>query len=350
MTDRAHANNFDLVRLVAAISVIFSHAFLLSQGHQNSEPLVALTGQAVFGLLGVFIFFTISGFLVTQSYENTHSTPRFLLKRFLRIHPGLTACVLFCALVIGAAVTVLPLRDYYDQPGIYRFIVMNLLMDVQVNSLPTVVFTAYGTGDIVDGPLWSLPYELAMYGMVAILGRFGWLRVRVLAVLWLVGIAAALYDTSQWHAWPFVNFAGGFFWLLGFFTAGMLMYKLRGDWLHDRRLALLAVVGLPISAGIHELIALFPIFGAFLTIHLALDPRIPTIKAARFGDLSYGLYIYGWPVEQTILFLCGGKLTWWQLFAMALPVTAALAFISWHVIEKPALSLKPRPVLRRRSA
>jgi len=70
------ANNFDLLRLVAAGSVIFSHSFLLAEGQQNNEPLVALTGQAVIGLLGVFVFFAVSGYLVTASYENTRSTPR----------------------------------------------------------------------------------------------------------------------------------------------------------------------------------------------------------------------------------------------------------------------------------
>jgi len=340
VTERA--NNFDLLRLVAAGSVIFSHSFLLSEGHQNNEPLVAMTGQAVFGLLGVFVFFTISGFLVTQSYDNTRSTARFILKRFLRIYPGLAACMIFCALVIGALVSTLPLRDYYAQPGVYRFVAMNLAMVVQANALPSVLFTAFsGLGDIVDGPLWSLPFELAMYGMVAILGLLGWLRNGFIAFLWLLGVGCALYDTTQWHDVPW-NFAGGFLWLLGFFTAGMAMYRFRGPWLYDRRLALAAIAGIVVSAPLHELIALFAVFGSFLTIHFALDPRYPAIPAARFGDLSYGLYIYGWPVEQTILWAFGGKLPWWQLFAAALPATALLAFISWHVVEKSALRLKPR--------
>jgi peptidoglycan/LPS O-acetylase OafA/YrhL len=348
MTTADRANNFDLLRLVAAGSVIFSHSFLLAEGQQNNEPLVALTGQAVLGLLGVFIFFAISGYLVTGSYENTRSTPRFILKRFLRIYPGLAACMLFCALVIGAAVTVLPLRDYFQQSGVWNFIVMNLLMQVHTNALPNVVFTPYDIGAVVDGPLWSLPYELAMYAMVAILGRFGWLRPGVIAALWLIGVASDLYDTSQFKGWPW-EFPAGFLWMLGFFTAGMLAYRLKGAWLIDRRLALLAFAGLVSGATLHQLIAAFAMFGTFLALHFALDPRLPTIRAAKFGDLSFGLYIYGWPVQQAILWLFGARLAWWQLFAMALPATAALAFVSWHVIENPALSLKPRAALRRSS-
>lgn len=343
MKARDRANNFPLLRLVAAISVILADAFLLAGGHQNmAQP---PEGAGWLGQFGVSIFFVIGGYLVTQSYETTRSTPRFLLKRFLRVYPALLACLLFCALAIGAAVTVLPLGDYYRQESVAKFIVMNLLMQVQVDTLPTVIFTANESGGIVDGPLWTVPYGFASYATVALLGRFGWLRMRVIAGLWLVGIAAALYDTTLWQ-----NFIGGFLPLLGCFAAGMAMFKLRGDWLRDRRLALLSAVGLLIAAGMDVSAALFAIFGAYLVIHLALDPRLPRVNAAKYGDLSYGLYLYGWPVQQTILWLCGDALPWWALFAIALPVTAALAFISWQIIERPALSLKPRPVLRRRSA
>ena len=85
-------NNFDAVRLVAATSVIFSHAFLIGEGTQDPEPLMRLTGgQTILGVVGVFVFFTISGFLVTQSFETTHSPARFAAKRVLRFKPNAVA-------------------------------------------------------------------------------------------------------------------------------------------------------------------------------------------------------------------------------------------------------------------
>ena len=82
-------NNFDALRLVAAVSVMFSHAFLIAEGSQRHEPLIVLTGnQAILGLCGVFVFFAISGFLVTQSFEQTGDPWRFLAKRALRIFPA----------------------------------------------------------------------------------------------------------------------------------------------------------------------------------------------------------------------------------------------------------------------
>ena len=103
-------NNFDALRLLAATAVIFSHAFLLATGRQDSEPLMILTsGQAILGVVGVFVFFVISGYLVTQSWEQAPSLPRFAMKRALRIYPGLAVCILGLAFGLGPIVSSLPL-------------------------------------------------------------------------------------------------------------------------------------------------------------------------------------------------------------------------------------------------
>ena len=93
---------------------------------------------------------------------------------------------------------------------------------------------------------------------------------------------------------------------------------------------------------LREFIPLFPVFGCYLALWLALHPRLPIIPAARFGDLSYGLYIYGWPVEETVMWLSGGRAVWWEVFLIALPAAAAIAFLSWHLVERPMLRFKPR--------
>src|SRR5215813_10519794 len=97
-------NNFDALRLVAAASVVFSHSFLIADGTQDHEPLIWLTGnQSILGLVGVFVFFAISGFLVTQSFEETGDAWRFLAKRALRIFP-----VLFVAVWLPPFVSLFP--------------------------------------------------------------------------------------------------------------------------------------------------------------------------------------------------------------------------------------------------
>src|SRR5215831_14923863 len=119
-------NNFDALRLLAAISVIFSHSFLIAEGTQNNEPLILLTGnQAILGLAGVFVFFAISGFLVTQSFEQTPNPLQFLAKRGLRIFPGLFIATVISAFVMGPLVTTLPLGSYLGRPEPYQYVVGN---------------------------------------------------------------------------------------------------------------------------------------------------------------------------------------------------------------------------------
>jgi len=301
-------------------------------------------GQAILGIVGVFVFFVISGYLVTQSWEETSSLPRFGAKRALRLYPALAACLLVLTFGLGPAVTRLPTADYLSDPGTWDFLAWNLLLHTDHNSLPGVRFTDLGIGNIVDGPLWSLPVEVAMYAMVAGLGLLRLIRLPVLAGLIAAGLLCLWFDTTRYF-----DFIGSVGWMLAFFAVGMALFKLRDGGIVDGRLALLALGALIASVPLGAFIPMFPICGGYLTIYLALHPGIPAIPAARFGDLSYGLYIYGWPVEQTVLYL-RPETSPPLLFLIAFPLTAALAFLSWHLIEKRALRLKPRrtarPVLR----
>jgi peptidoglycan/LPS O-acetylase OafA/YrhL len=332
---RTRANNFDALRLFAAASVIFSHAFLIAQGTQKHEPLILATGnQAVLGLAGVFVFFVISGFLVTQSFENTGNPLHFLMKRALRIFPALFVVTLLSAFVLGPLVTTLPLHAYLSRPGPYQYVLANTLLDPKVHTLPGVMFVKNPVGLEINGPLWSLSCEFAMYIMVMALGMLRALSLRMALLLLGLGLACLHFPALK-------AILGGWGWTLGFFAAGMVLYKLRDTRIFDGRIALLALAGLVASVKLGGFILLFPLTGCYLALWLALNPRLPPLPATRFGDLSYGLYITGWPVEEAVMWASGGRLAWWQLFLVALPVASGLAFLSWHLIESRALRLKP---------
>src|SRR5262249_44385618 len=130
------------------------------------------------------------------------------------------------------------------------------------------------------------------------------------------------------------------------FASGMALYRLRDTGILNGRIAVLACAGLALSIPLKAFILLFPIFGGYLVIYLAFASWLKPFPAAHYGDMSYGLYIYGWPVEQTLVWLNGGAMGWAPLFALALPITAAIAFLSWHLVEKHALRLKPRTTRR----
>lgn len=330
-------NNFDALRLIAATSVIFSHAFLIGDGELDREPLMRLTGgQTVLGVVGVFVFFTISGFLVTQSFVTTGSPARFLAKRALRIYPGLLVCLLVSAFILGPLVSDLPAAAYFRTTAVYTYVTSNFSMVMPANTLPGVTFSAYGPGRIVDGPFWTLPCEIVMYLVVFALGMLRALDLRLILPLVAVGMIGIWFDTAASD-----YFIGGALWLLPFFAAGMALYRWRDKGIFSARGALVALAGLVASVPFHAFILLFPLFGSYLVIYLALERRLPFVNAARFGDLSYGLYIYGWPVEQVLVHLNGGTMAWQELFALALPITAAIAFLSWHLVEARALRLKP---------
>jgi len=350
-------NNFDALRLVAAVSVVFSHSFLIAEGTQNHEWLIWLTGnQSILGLVGVFVFFAISGFLVTQSFEATGNARDFLAKRALRIFPGLFVATLLSAFALAPLVTTLWPSAFLGRPEPYEYVIANTLLDQTVHELPGVMFANNSVGLEINGSLWTLRLEFTMYLMVLALGVLGLLTVRAALLLLAFGMACLHFNMlDEFEKWGwFFQLLSGWGWLVGFFAAGMVLYKLRHTRVFDGRVALLALAGLVLSVPLRQFILLFPLFGCYLALWLALTPRLPVIPAARFGDLSYGIYIYGWPVEQGVVWLFGGQAEWWQVFLLALPATATLAFLSWHLVERPALRLKPAarrsPVAPRRDA
>lgn len=321
-------NNFDLLRLAAATSVIFSHAFLLAENSQDHDPLMMLTGgQTILGLVGVFIFFTISGYLITQSFDTSRTPLIFLAKRALRIFPGLIVCLLFCVFVVGPLTTALPLGEYLALPQPYLFLIHNAVLDVVFNRLPGVVFGPGNAGGIINGPLWSLPCEALLYLMLCMLGLCRLLTLPVGLLLFALGIGCLWFDTSG-------DTLGGTGWLLGFFAAGICAYRLRGPRFADWRLALLALAGLILGAALHGFLVAFPLCGGYLTIFAATNQQFAPVRAARFGDLSYGLYIYGWPVEQCVVYFAGPGVPWWEVFAIAMTLSLVTAWLSWHGVEK----------------
>lgn len=336
--DRRH-NNFDALRLVAALSVILSHAFFIAQGVETNDPLNRLTGnQSMLGLAGVFVFFAVSGFLVTQSFEQTGSPLRYLVKRCLRIFPAYYVCLIVTALVLGPIVTALPLGDYLSRAEPWRYLFYNAFFDIRVHQLPGVVFVNNQTGLEVNGSLWSLGCEFDMYLMVLVLGMLRLLKLPVCLALLALGMACIHF--------PALSVLGGWGWTLSFFAAGMVLYKLRdarifATSIFDWRIALLALAGLALSIPLRQFILLFPLFGCYLALYLALNPKLPVIPATRFGDLSYGLYIFGWPCEEFVIWMLRGEATWWQEFLLSTLLAGTLAFLSWHLVEKRALRLKP---------
>jgi peptidoglycan/LPS O-acetylase OafA/YrhL len=327
-------NNFDALRLIAALSVVFSHSFLVAEGSEANEPFVRLTGnQCILGLVGVFVFFVISGYLVTESWCRSPMPGRFLMRRALRIYPGLIVNVALCAFLMGPLIASLPAPAYFSGLELGHFLVKTLSLETGPLALPGVLFADNAVGLHVNGSLWTLHYEVMMYLMVVVLGALRLLRLSTCLVLTALGIVAVYFEKSLGP----LGDIGEWAWFLGFFGAGMAVHFLRDRLVFDWRGALAAVLTLVIFVRIGHFIMLFPLAGAYLAIWFARRYD-PWLDYARYsGDLSYGVYIYGWPAEQLVMYLSGGRALWWQVFFGSLALALPMAWLSWHGIEKWAL-------------
>jgi peptidoglycan/LPS O-acetylase OafA/YrhL len=335
---RRHFEGFDGLRLLAAISVIFSHAFLIATGSEESEPVVRLLGPGnILGLYGVFTFFIISGFLLARSLASNAGAIAFTVSRVLRIFPGYVCAVLLVGLVIGPLFTSLPVGQYFSSPEVRNFVrdALNSLGDAY---LPGVFASDSGAAGIVNGSLWSLRYEALSYVFLLFL----WISLRsIVRVTWVITVIAVL-------TWVWPAFAGtmpGLTYTLPYFAAGVLM-----QWVYERyhtkpTVALACVGLLALSALIGIQIYAFALFGAYLIVFAAERPNIGSRFAEKFGDCSYGLYLYGWPTEQMIRQVTGTHNPW-LLFLLAVPMTFVFALLSCHIIERPAMRMRSTVVAR----
>ena len=163
----ARKNNLDIIRFLAATLVVFSHAYPLTTGNNATEPFaVCSNGQMTFGELAVSIFFIISGFLITQSYDRSKNPIYYFKARVLRIFPGLIFCVLLTVFFLGPIFTELNVKDYFKDPKTYDYLKTITLYWIQYD-LPGVFQTNVWPG-AVNGSLWTLWYEFFFYIVVAI--------------------------------------------------------------------------------------------------------------------------------------------------------------------------------------
>lgn len=348
-------NNFNLIRLLAAAIVILSHSYAVTL-HGGAEPLMRASGLDL-GALAVNVFFVISGFLVTKSFLRRRSLGQFIAARVLRIWPGLLVAVLSNVLLFGAAFTTLPLKEYLTARATWEYFGVNaalLAEGVNLRFLLPGVFAANPWGAAVNGSLWTLPYEVWIYVGLTLVGLAGLLRRRwaVNALLLLIlGLATALAQgrlPGPLFAHPALPF---FLRFASFFGWGAVFYVNRSVIpLHGGIAAALA--GLTILAWRvpTTLTLLFPLALTYGVFWLGYAPGGFIRRYNRLGDTSYGVYIYAFPVQQSLVALLPG-IDPLPLAALALPVTLVFAILSWRFVEHPALRLKqrfagraPRPV------
>jgi peptidoglycan/LPS O-acetylase OafA/YrhL len=345
-TRRSRANNFDSLRTLFSVLVLYSHAYPLLRGSNATEPLSLLThGQANFGEIGVWSFFIISGFLITQSWLRAPEAVGFLRRRISRIYPG------FIALSVVSALVFVPLATHFSPaPPISMLDILNVLRLQQ--TYEAVVFSN-NPNQALNGSLWSIPYEFWCYIGVLALGLSGWLQKRhLLLALFVVALAWHLYvDITGWN--PGGKLLGEIFgyprfWatLLPFYLAGMLLQVYGGRaLLRPWALAVAALVLVTSFWVPHAPVVALPTCGSYLLLGLSFTPRLHFLNLGKYGDFSYGVYLYAFPVEQFVVMALGTELSPWALFAIAAPVTLGCAALSWFLVERHFTGKKKKPAV-----
>ena len=309
---QARANNLNALRLVAAAAVIVSHAWPLAYGPGTAEPLKALTGHALGGW-AVVLFFFLSGLLIAQSAA-TRSAAEFWTARARRILPGLAMALvvtLILATLSGASLT----------PGLATDYILRGLTLVSLEHRIPGAFAANPYPLAVNGPLWSLFHEVAAYAICFAAIRAGLVQRAPLALLLM---ALALWAAAA--LWSIPARLETFAPLFLAFAAGVTVWRLRARWPLSPILLLAFVIFAPLG---------WPFAVAALgQAALILAFRAPVIPMRH--DLSYGAYIYGWPVAQYIVHQMPG-LSAPELAILSLAATLPFALVSWLFIETPAL-------------
>jgi len=345
------ANNLDFLRLFFASLVIWSHSYPLLRGEANaSEPVSRLTrGQTTGGGLAVAFFFIISGFLITQSWFSSRGVGNFARKRVLRLYPGFIVVSAFCAYVAA------PLGGAPWGELLHAFSLPRFLMNQALLYLPAVggAFARHPMPYVLNGSAWTIKYEFWCYGIVAVFGLLGLLKRRAL-VLAAFALSLAVYALQTNHVisgpLPFENgrtwYLFGDFSLYGrfvpLFLAGSVFFLFREVIPFSPRLAAFCAAGLAAGTVLGQLNPLLPVLGTYLVFFAGFAPfageRLRDF--GRRGDLSYGVYLYAFPVQQLLIHYLPGRLTPPTLFLAALPPTFALAALSWRFVESPFLRRK----------
>jgi len=329
-------NNFQPIRLAAAAFVVLFHCYALT-GRWTSEPLWQLAPELNFGALGVKIFFVISGFLVTQSWLARRAVVPFAAARALRIYPALVAATLFTIALAGAS-SRLPWPEFLAHPQTLDYAWRVALGFEMVYRLPGA-FPVNPFPHEVNGSLWTLPIELRLYVALLLAGVAGLLARRSAWLATVAALVAAFAWRPEWF--PLSPNDRVVRELALAFALGSLAYAWR-DALPVSLAAAAACVALVAwNPGGLARGALFAPLLAYVVLVVAYHPRLAWPAASRVGDYSYGLYVYSFPVQQTLMERLPA-LEPVELFALSLPLSLAVAALSWHALERPALGLKSR--------
>lgn len=334
---------FDYLRIILALSVVLWHSILTTTGQDNhiwAGPLRPIPAAIL------PLFFCLSGFLVANSLDRTRDMREFLLLRAIRIVPALCVEVVLAALILGPLLTTLPLADYFSGSQFHHYF-LNIFGMVYLylpGVFPNNVFP-----NVVNINLWTLPSEFACYVILTGLALLGVIkRPRILAALSIVSvIAVSIYIIPQADILQRTPPSGKG--LVLAFIFGVLFNRYKENIPHRKTWFVVALIGMVLLLFKASTQFLALPFIAYVTCYLGLLTPPKKTFLLR-GDYSYGLYLFGFPLQQVYAMLFAQNLSWLGSVIFTLTLGLAYAYFSWNFIEKPVLQKKKNIIYKFNSA
>ena len=343
MSAPSHVNNFDFLRLLFSTLVLVTHSYALTGLPSHDGLWLFSTGQAVWSALAVHGFFVISGYLILKSLLRSGSLGEYAFKRMLRLFPALWVVVGVC--VVGAFF----LSDLSAPTLLHNASARAYLLNLVLRTRYFIdgVFTNNAYPRALNGSLWTVPYEMLGYLLLMPLFfvRFQKAVLRVLLLAAFAGLLALqLTGRTELSLPSLIELESEHVINLGlFFAAGSILALFPALVRHERMRPVLAAV-----SSVALLVTLY-LGGYTQAQYLALPVAVITIGASnwpflswirRYGDISYGVYLWGFPVQQCLWHFLQPSLV--EMMVLSIAITWVLGYASWHLLEKHALGLKLR--------
>lgn len=324
-------NNLNLIRLIAAVLVIFSHAFALNGKHD-----ILNLQQWSFGTLAVSVFFFISGILIANSFENSKNIFEYIFARIIRIIPAYFIVIILSVFILGPIFTKLDIKDYFSNYQTYQYL-KNLFFFPLYWELPGV-FQSNEYYQAINGSLWTLPLEVLCYIYILIIGLFSFLRSKVLSLTIFI-LVYFLYlspdITFNYFGYPSDQILSVFL----YFSLGVVVYNIKEYLVLDKKIAMLSILILLVSLKFSFFKEVFIFFGSYLVLYIGYQNPFKYTSFILKNDLSYGIYIYAFPIQQLFINIYGNMNPYFN-FLYSLFITTIFAFLSWKLIEKKSLKMK----------
>ena len=339
-------NNFDFLRFLFAVFVVISHAYPLSGSSENSQWIYQVTsGQIVLARIGLNGFFIISGFFIFQSLKHSKSLLNYYRKRFLRLFPALfivlLITILFAQFVYEGAV------PFYKNEEVYTYLPNNL----SLYNFQAIIKGIFDNNPYhsINGSLWTIRYEFSLYVALSLLYFFR-NNKKIIRILLLTCFATLIISYNFF----LFRFAGSS--ILGmigyeildlgtFFVCGSLLAAFNFEKVKTKWILPIAVLILITSIQFNFYNTTKHIILPVIILLIGFTPLTFFSTFDKIGDLSYGIYIYSFPVQQTLMYYY--KLNVYQLIFLSLIISIILGYFSWHLIEKKVLRYKNIPFFKR---